>query len=106
MTDQTPNVRYFFAISVEFTKTLDEPKKTYFDGGYRIQDTETGQGFLAETVELPADDKSATRIGFLNYAIERALNAQNKMRTQQGCTVMFDHSNVIVKWFDCGRNEI
>lgn len=98
-------VRYFYAISAEFVRKLDEPKREYFDGGYSVRQNESGQGFMADTIELDADAE-VTRMGLLNYAIQELVERQNKMRTQQGYTIMFEAKDTIVKWFDCNRNAL
>lgn len=98
-------VRYFYWISGDFSRKLAEPKREYFDGGYRIDEYETGTGFLGETVELSANEV-VTRIGLMNYAMARLINSQNEGRAQRGCSIMFDKSDLHVKAFDCGRNEL
>lgn len=103
-TDQNV-ISYFWWISGDFSRKLDEPKREYFDGGYRIKEYETGTGFMGATIELPADQE-VTRIGMLNYAMDQLFESQNKARRQRGCTVMFQSGDLQVKGFDCGRNVL
>jgi hypothetical protein len=98
-------VRYFWMISADFIKKLDEPVREYFADGYQIKNVETGQGFMADTIEFPADE-TVTRMGLLNYAIRRLVESQNDRRAQAGMRIMYDESNVILRAFECGRNEL
>lgn len=104
---ETPEnkIQWFYWISADFTQKRDQPKREYFENGYREITHETGVGFMGRTIELPADE-SVTRIGFLNYAIDQILETQNESRRARGETIMFDRSSVMVKAFDCGRNEL
>jgi hypothetical protein len=98
-------VTYFWMISADFIKKLDEPVREYFEDGYQIKNAETGQGFMADTIEFPADE-TLTRMGLLNYAISRLVESQNDRRAQAGMRIMYDESNVILRAFECGRNEL
>jgi hypothetical protein len=98
-------VRYFWMLSADFVKPLDEPVREYSEHGYTIKNVESGQGFMADTIEMPAD-ASVTRMGLLVHAMKELLDAQNEGRRAQGKRIMFDESHIIAKSFDCGRNEL
>lgn len=97
---------WFWWISVDFSRKLDYPKRTYMENGYSETNYETGTGFAGRTLELPSDEASPTRMGFLNYAIDELLKLQNESRRARGETIMFERGDVHVKAFDCGRNEL
>jgi hypothetical protein len=96
---------YYFIISADFSRKLDEPTTEYVPGGYTIKEFETGTGFISDTIKLPADQE-ITKLGLLNYAIEQLVERQNRNRAAQGRTIMFDRTHVFVKFFDAGRNEL
>lgn len=104
-TIEPARVKYFWMLSADFLKALDEPIREYHDNGYTLKYTESGQGFMADTIEVSAET-TVTRMGLLVVAIETVLKAQNERRRAAGKRLMFDESNVIVKSFDCGRNEL
>lgn len=105
MSEIKNTTEWFFWISADFTKKRDQPKREYFENGYREITHETGTGFIGRTLELAADDVP-TRMGFLNYAIDQILEAQNEGRRARGETIMFDRADVMVKAFECGRNKL
>lgn len=97
--------KYFWVISAEFVKNLDEPVREYHEHSYTIRTQETGNGFMGDVYEA-SEGERVTRIGLLNYAIGELLKSQNKARRAAGKAVMFDTSNVLVRFFDCGNNEL
>lgn len=108
--DETPEtkpatVRYFWMMSADFVKPLDEPIVEYHEYGTSIKTTISSQGFMADTIEMSADAK-VTRMGLLVHAMGELLKSQNEGRRARGERIMFDESNIIAKSFDCGRNEL
>lgn len=104
-TKTEPMVTYFYFISFEFSAKLPEPTREYFDGGYRLVEYATGQGFFGGTFDLPESDRIG-RISVLNYAISEAIDGHNKMREARGESLLFDKTHIFVTAFDCGRNAL
>lgn len=94
----TPEVAYFWYVSVSYQKKLDRPAVEIkaFPGGYSRQEREyeTVTAFQAGTVLFPAD-KVVTRFELLMHS-----------RTDAGNPVLFDKSHMSVTAFECGRNEL
>lgn len=98
-------VKYFWMISADFSRELPHPVREYHEHGYTIKTHDTGMGFRGD-VYTAKPGETVTRMGLLCLAIRELVASQNKSREASGKSGVFTDSNVIVKAFDCGRNEL
>ena len=96
---------YFYILEGTYQKRLEEPRKEYFPGGFRWVEFETGKAFYAG-VQHVSKGTVMKRSEMLQALRKHAVTETNKWRRENGFTVMFSIDDLIVGFFDCGKNII